>query len=304
MRNPSLTETVRHIPPEQLQTTFEGLGPAIAVTTGVFEYPATCETRDLDWNHMDQHHRPCVHQTYRGAARLALGYQFALSLTRSGPFGSFVQVTDVRLGPGLFYQGFSLFGLVYVHCVLENPRAAKVNVIRVTWYIVSHRLLKFTHRVIDRRLRQLNEVQNREDGPIRLRRAELRARGFFFASDAPDFVSSNQLTRNVRPPTLRGEVRFPIPSVNGAAPVRLTRGPVELLVRRDTAGIVVWPGTCPHEGGPLDEGTIHGDVIECPWHGLRFPAAALTSPAPRRLIGDWEVFLDGTDLVVQERVER
>ena len=27
---------------------------------------------------------------------------------------------------------------------------------------------------------------------------------------------------------------------------------------------------CPHEGGPLSEGEIHGDEIACPWHTSHF----------------------------------
>ncbi len=27
---------------------------------------------------------------------------------------------------------------------------------------------------------------------------------------------------------------------------------------------------CPHEGGPLHEGPIDGDEVECPWHDSRF----------------------------------
>lgn len=28
--------------------------------------------------------------------------------------------------------------------------------------------------------------------------------------------------------------------------------------------------TCPHAGGPLGEGSLDGEVLECPWHGWRF----------------------------------
>ncbi len=42
-----------------------------------------------------------------------------------------------------------------------------------------------------------------------------------------------------------------------------------LLVRRgdDVAAI---GAVCAHQGGPLEEGTLDGDVVTCPWHGSRF----------------------------------
>ena len=32
-------------------------------------------------------------------------------------------------------------------------------------------------------------------------------------------------------------------------------------------------GTCPHQGGPLGEGTLNGGVITCPWHMWEFDSA-------------------------------
>ncbi len=29
-------------------------------------------------------------------------------------------------------------------------------------------------------------------------------------------------------------------------------------------------GVCPHQGGPLAEGTVTGTVVTCPWHGWQF----------------------------------
>ncbi|MGH7376111.1 MAG: Rieske (2Fe-2S) protein [Candidatus Methylomirabilales bacterium] len=40
--------------------------------------------------------------------------------------------------------------------------------------------------------------------------------------------------------------------------------------------------TCPHQGGPLSEGELEGEVVTCPWHGSSFNAttgAVLTPPA-------------------------
>ena len=28
--------------------------------------------------------------------------------------------------------------------------------------------------------------------------------------------------------------------------------------------------TCPHAGGPLGEGSLDGELVECPWHGWRY----------------------------------
>jgi nitrite reductase (NADH) small subunit len=34
--------------------------------------------------------------------------------------------------------------------------------------------------------------------------------------------------------------------------------------------ICVLDGTCPHEGGPLGEGTIEDGRVVCPWHAYAF----------------------------------
>ena len=42
-----------------------------------------------------------------------------------------------------------------------------------------------------------------------------------------------------------------------------------VLLRRGSQFYAI-SATCPHAGGPLDEGTLQGDVVECSWHGSRF----------------------------------
>ena len=64
---------------------------------------------------------------------------------------------------------------------------------------------------------------------------------------------------------------YPLGSVH-----RVTRGPIELLLRRKSEDQVeVWPSLCPHEGGLMDEKHLCDDQAVCPWHGLRFGAVLL-----------------------------
>jgi nitrite reductase/ring-hydroxylating ferredoxin subunit/uncharacterized membrane protein len=47
------------------------------------------------------------------------------------------------------------------------------------------------------------------------------------------------------------------------------RGMPVLLVRRGGQLLAI-SNTCSHAGGPLDEGSLDGTVVTCPWHGSRF----------------------------------
>jgi nitrite reductase (NADH) small subunit len=43
-----------------------------------------------------------------------------------------------------------------------------------------------------------------------------------------------------------------------------------LCVGNVDGAVCVLDGTCPHEGGPLGEGTIEGGKVICPWHAISF----------------------------------
>ena len=54
--------------------------------------------------------------------------------------------------------------------------------------------------------------------------------------------------------------------------------------------------TCTHDGGPLDQGTLQGETVECPRHGARFnvsdgkvvrmPAVSPVETFPVKIEGD------------------
>lgn len=41
-------------------------------------------------------------------------------------------------------------------------------------------------------------------------------------------------------------------------------------VCRVNGGVRVLSGVCPHAGGPLGEGALHGTLLACPYHGWEF----------------------------------
>lgn len=62
--------------------------------------------------------------------------------------------------------------------------------------------------------------------------------------------------------------------------VMVADAPVVLLKASETYYAIA--ATCTHAGGPLDEGELQGEVVQCPWHGSRFrmrDGKPITGPA-------------------------
>ena len=59
-------------------------------------------------------------------------------------------------------------------------------------------------------------------------------------------------------------------SLEEGKPARAEHNGAPILLVRRGAKIFALAETCSHLGGPLSEGTLNGDVIQCPWHGSRF----------------------------------
>jgi nitrite reductase/ring-hydroxylating ferredoxin subunit/uncharacterized membrane protein len=56
-------------------------------------------------------------------------------------------------------------------------------------------------------------------------------------------------------------------------PTKARAGANELAVVRNGDQVLAVHAVCAHAGGPLPEGTLVGDAIECPWHASRFRMA-------------------------------
>jgi nitrite reductase/ring-hydroxylating ferredoxin subunit/uncharacterized membrane protein len=51
---------------------------------------------------------------------------------------------------------------------------------------------------------------------------------------------------------------------------RVVAGGMPVLMVRRSGQLFATSAVCSHAGGPLDEGTLDGTVVTCPWHGSRF----------------------------------
>ncbi len=278
---------------DKLDDSLARLIPNVHITKGSFSCPGYAETRDLVWNHMDQNHRPLIHRTYGEAMRVFIGERGAFSLTRFGNLPIVLPVFDGHFRENGFYQVLCLFGLIVVINLIECRETADGTRMEVGWAIASHRLLRFLHPFLDRRLRRLNDVQNKEDEVIRKRRVELRAIGYRFATDDPDFVNSNAMANNVVFPPLTAPVSVALADLPEGKAERIVMGDRAFVVRRTNDSLEVWPGICPHEGAALESADIHGNGLKCSWHGLEF--------GPRRLgAGATAITLCGASLRVAD----
>jgi hypothetical protein len=280
----------------------EALGrliPNVRITKGHYSYPARAEQRDLVWNHMDQNHRPFIHRTYGDAMRMHIGQESAFSLTRFGNWPVVVPVFDGYHKDNGFYQVVCLFGLIVIVNFIEACSTEGSAHMEIDWAIASHRLLRFLHPVLDRRLRRLNDVQNAEDEVMRDQRVALRANGYRFLTDQPDFVNSNAIANNVVYPPVTGAHSLSVADLRDGEVRRVEVDRRAYLLRRSGEGIHVWPAICPHEGAVIEPRHVKGSGVKCPWHGLEFGMRPLRPGGAPVTVCGASLALDGTILQVR-----
>src|ERR671919_3231212 len=60
---------------------------------------------------------------------------------------------------------------------------------------------------------------------------------------------------------------------------------------------------CTHVGGPLDEGTLEGYQVECPWHGSKFDVRTgePTKPPARQAVSKYEVKIQDNNILARKQ---
>jgi nitrite reductase/ring-hydroxylating ferredoxin subunit len=298
------SELENYLTPQQLEPALRALHPGMSITKCEYVSDVVGSLVDLEWNFFDEVHRIYVHGTYDDMFKIFSGKTFSINLVRLGRLPIFIQVANGKIRDGLFYQVMSVLSIIYCHQIVEVEQVSE-GVIRLSrrWLTASHWIFRPLHFFFNRMLMRLQIKQDVEDNDlIRERRYRLRAGGFRFTTDEPDFTNSNRLNDHVKFPPGPVESRLDISSVAPAVgdKERVKVGQLELLLERKEQGFRVWPGICSHEGATLETSHLCDGSVACPWHGRKFRGGELRSDPPTKWqFLDFEVSLVRNELVVR-----
>jgi nitrite reductase/ring-hydroxylating ferredoxin subunit/uncharacterized membrane protein len=87
------------------------------------------------------------------------------------------------------------------------------------------------------------------------------------------YVLGNMVDRHAWRPSGAKWTALEVGELPEGQPVRARLGLQNLVLVRQGATIHALHDQCAHAGGPLSQGTLVGDCLECPWHGSRFRLA-------------------------------
>jgi NAD(P)H-dependent nitrite reductase small subunit len=78
-------------------------------------------------------------------------------------------------------------------------------------------------------------------------------------------------------------------------------GGKEIALFRIDGKFFALDNTCTHAGGPLCEGEVQGDQVECPWHSAHFELATgkCLAPPARVDVASYPVRQQGDDIEIE-----
>ncbi len=287
-------------PSDRLERSLKRLHAGAVITKGEYSSDIPGYINDMEWNFYDEIHRIYVHNTYHEMQKVFSGKTFSVNLVKWRHWPIFIQVANAKVAPNLFYQTMVIFGIFYIHQIMElEQRGREIRLTR-KWLTMSHWLFRFLHGPLNRRLMKLQVKQDNEDNEeIRHRRLALRDAGYHFLTDRATFTTANQLTNHVCFPESPPAASVALGSISVSEKQSIAVGILELLVMREGDALRVWPGICPHEGAAMKAQHLCEGVMQCPWHGRKFNGNLLTVGGEPWVFMDFEVALEPDQLVVR-----
>ena len=233
---------------------------------------------DAEWNYKDVPHLKEIHNQVEGIpGAITTEYWVGFFIQKIGPIRVPITVFNYGADPfsNIYFGAVGPFALIISTNWQDNGNSTTTVVTQ--YNLGSARYLRWMHGIVHKVLARNYKVLMDADTPMRLRRGELRARGYTFAGDETGhgFIETiNLQTIGVMPPSSAQ----PFSWVSEAD--KLPQG--STLVGTDDVGgvriirendkVLVFPRVCLHAGASLDDAKIDGDCIVCPWHGKRIGA--------------------------------
>lgn len=300
---------------ESAQAIVQGLrDQGYSISRSVVNTSGRFTPTDAEWNYKDIPHLNYVHSQVGGIT-------FYTDADTSGSL--FIQkLLGIRaIFCGFLYKSSKtsmtyLFTWAMFVVIVETDWQAISDThtrVRTTYYLGSARPFRPIHGFIHHMLKRNYRLLMTEDMPMRLRRGDLRARGYTYRADS-DGVSFLQSLRTgqtnlVAPLTPEGRTLVEVDLAalqDGTSLVGLDDFG-GLRICKQGAHVRLFPRICPHDGASLDgEPIAQGDIISCPWHGRESAAIlAIDLDDDVNRCVDWgpnAVSITGAHLTIRSRV--
>lgn len=259
------------------------------------------------WNYLDVPHLNIVHSAV-DATTLLETETVAISIIRQRislfTFEALLCVWRVDQNKVRYVSSLGWFNFDVTSVASEAEGETTVT---TTYVVRSSKLFAPLHRLIRRLLERNYRLLMSEDLPMREQRARLRRRGVHFLGDVDGygFKESRKIGRDRVVPSASGTEQFDdlfsfdregnwkriVPKSGFDLYVSYLAGSDQMLVS---------PGICSHEGGPLPaptNGNPSDMCVVCPWHGRRFSAVEVPTVGSVAL-GCHTLSRDGSSLYI------
>lgn len=254
---------------------------------------------DAEWNYKDVPHLKEIHNLVEGIpGAITHDYWVGFFIQKIGPIRAPITVFNYGADPfsNVYFGVVGPFALIISTNWQDNGNSTTTVVTQ--YNLGSARYLRWMHGIVHKVLARNYKVLMEADTPMRLRRGELRSRGYKFDGDdtGHGFLETiNLQTVGVVPPS--SAQPFSWVSEADKLPQGSTFvgtddiGGVRVVRQQDK--VLVFPRVCLHAGASLDDAKIDGDCIICPWHGKRI------APLANVVVGEVETEFNASGISVQ-----
>jgi hypothetical protein len=254
---------------------------------------------DAEWNYKDVPHLKEIHNQVEGIpGAITREYWVGFFIQKIGPVKVPITVFNYGADPlsNVYFGAVGPFALIISTNWQDNGNSTTTVVTQ--YNLGSARYLRWMHGVVHKVLARNYKVLMEADTPMRLRRGELRSRGYKFDGDdtGHGFLETiNLQTVGVVPPSSAQPFSW-VSNVDAILQGSTFVGTDDIggvRVVRQQDKVLVFPRVCLHAGASLDDAKIDGDCIICPWHGKR------TAPLANVVVGEVETEFNTSGITVR-----